>query len=69
VYAVALAASEMPSILTLTRQGMPQLQGSSIENASRGGYTVLEHENAVIIFVSTGSEVGVCMDAANVLLE
>ena len=68
-YAVVLAASRTPSILALTRQGMPQLQASSIEKASKGGYTVLERESAGITLVSTGSEVCVCMDAAGVLLE
>lgn len=68
-YATALAASRTPSILALTRQGMPQLQASSIEKASRGGYTVLESKDANITIVSTGSEVSVCMDAAKVLSE
>ena len=48
---------------------MPQLQASSIEKASKGGYTILERETAGITLVSTGSEVSVCMDAAGMLLE
>ena len=68
-YAVALTVSGTPSILALTRQGMPQLRASSSERASKGGYNVLERENATITLVSTGSEVSVCMEAADILLE
>ena len=66
-YAVALEAEGTPSILALTRQPMPQLQQSSVEIASRGGYTVLMAENHSITLVSTGSEVSVCLEAVKLL--
>lgn len=66
-YAVALTTHKTPSVLALTRQPMPQLAKSSIETASRGGYTVLDSDTASIILVSTGSEVSVCLEAAEML--
>lgn len=46
---------------------MPQLEKSSIEIASRGGYTVVESDDASITLVSTGSEVSLCLQAAELL--
>ncbi|KAJ5105339.1 hypothetical protein NUU61_002686 [Penicillium alfredii] len=43
---------------------MSQLQGSSVEKALKGGYVVLDTPNAAISLVSTGSEVGLCLQAA-----
>ncbi|RHZ60118.1 transketolase family protein [Aspergillus thermomutatus] len=63
-YLAALGSKETPSILALTRQNLPQLPGSSIQNALKGGYVVLENPQAVITLVSTGSEVSVCLQAA-----
>ncbi len=48
---------------------LPQLEGSSIEKAARGGYVLVEAENADITIVSTGSEVCLCMDAVKKLSE
>ncbi|KAJ5096872.1 hypothetical protein N7456_007593 [Penicillium angulare] len=66
-YLAALRAKETPSILALTRQNLPHLEGSSIQSALKGGYVVLESSDADITLVSTGSEVSVCIQAANVL--
>jgi len=41
-YAVALKSTHTPSILSLSRQNLPNLEGSTIEHASRGGYVVHE---------------------------
>ena len=66
-YYVALTTKTTPSILALTRQNLPQLEGSSIEIASKGGYACLEDTSAAITLVSTGSEVGICLEAAKLL--
>jgi transketolase len=52
---------------------MPVLAGddaaSSTRDAHRGGYVVREHDDAVFTLVSTGSEVSLCLDACDELLE
>ncbi|EEP79733.1 transketolase [Uncinocarpus reesii 1704] len=68
-YYSALTSKSTPSILALTRQNLPHLEGSSIQKALRGGYMALEAENADITIVSTGSEVSLCIDAAKYLKE
>jgi len=66
-YYVALTSQSTPSILALTRQNLPQLEGSTIEKASKGGYVALDAEGAQITLVSTGSEVSLCLEAAKYL--
>lgn len=66
-YYVALTSHSTPSILALTRQNLPQLEGSTIERASKGGYVVLETEGAQVTLVSTGSEVSLCLEAVKYL--
>jgi transketolase len=67
-YYVALTSRETPSLLALTRQNLPQLEGSTIEKAIKGGYVALDTESkADVTLVSTGSEVGICLEAVKVL--
>jgi len=68
-YLQALTSKTTPSVLCLTRQNLPQLEGSSIENAMKGGYILHDEPDAKIIFVATGSEVSLCVDAAKILKE
>ncbi|KAK3716007.1 Transketolase [Vermiconidia calcicola] len=68
-YYMALTSHDTPSILALTRQNLPQLEGSTIENGIKGGYTVLEDKEASITLVSTGSEVSICLEAVKTLKE
>lgn len=68
-YYVALTSKHTPSIVALSRQNLPQLEGSTIEKASKGGYVLHEVEGAAITLVSTGSEVCICVDAAKELEE
>ena len=68
-YYMALTSKETPSILALTRQNLPQLENSTIENGIKGGYVAIEAENADLTLVSTGSEVGICVEAVKVLKE
>ncbi|KAI9767796.1 MAG: Transketolase [Geoglossum simile] len=68
-YYVALTNKTTPTILALSRQNLPQLEGSTIKSATKGGYVILEAENAGITLVSTGSEVSICIDTVNYLKE
>lgn len=68
-YYVALTSRETPSILALTRQDLPQLEGSTVGDAIKGGYVCLEDEDAKITLVSTGSEVSLCLEAVKYMKE
>jgi transketolase len=66
-YDVALQSSSTPSVISLSRQNLPHLEGSTIEHASRGGYVVHEEENEDLTIVSSGSEVSIAVEAAGKL--
>ncbi|PWY98937.1 putative transketolase [Testicularia cyperi] len=63
-YLVALQSKSTPSVLALSRQNLPQLEGSSIEKTTKGGYVVVENSSADITLVASGSEVALCNEAA-----
>merc|ERR1719230_2147189 len=66
-YKVAVEKSKvqsMPTFLALTRQALPNLPNSSIENVEKGAYAVVECDAPELILVATGSEVSLCVDAA-----
>lgn len=60
-----------PTVLCLTRQNLPQLQGSSAEAVLRGAYLLQEHGSKdapkKLTICGTGSEVPLCVDAAKLL--
>ncbi|KJA27448.1 hypothetical protein HYPSUDRAFT_83775 [Hypholoma sublateritium FD-334 SS-4] len=66
-YLVALRSRHTPSVLSLSRQNLPNLVGSTIEEAARGGYVLHDEENEDLTIVSTGSEVSIALEAANKL--
>ncbi|KAF9336381.1 Transketolase [Podila minutissima] len=66
-YLFAISAKNRPSVLSLTRQDLPQLEGSSIEKTLKGGYVLQEVEGADVTLIGTGSEVSLCVDAAKIL--
>ncbi len=68
-YYVALTSKHTPSILALSRQNLPQLEGSVIDKAIKGGYVLHEQEGADITLVSTGSEVSIVVDTVKLLAE
>ena len=54
-----------PSTLALSRQGMPNLPGSSIDAAIKGGYVVADCDGTPdVIIMGTGSELTLAVDAA-----
>lgn len=68
-YAWAIENTKRPSILALTRQGVPHLKTSSIENVYKGAYTVedtIPGKEPALILVATGSEVGLAIEATKV---
>lgn len=66
-YKVSLESTQTPSVIALTRQNLPQLENSSIEKASRGGYVVYDTKDARLILAATGSEVSLAIDSAKEL--
>ncbi|MEM9539841.1 MAG: transketolase [Cyanobacteria bacterium P01_E01_bin.42] len=61
----AKADKPAPTLLALSRQGLPNLEGSSIEKAEKGAYVLSDSEGTPdIILIGTGSEVALCVDAA-----
>ena len=66
---LALAAKQTPSILALSRQAVPSLRSNSTENLSaKGGYVLRSPEGKRdVTLLATGTEVGVAVDAANLL--
>lgn len=69
-YKIAVEKSKyesMPTLLAFTRQSLPNLPNSTIENASKGAYAVVECANPELILLGTGSEVHLCVEAAKEL--
>lgn len=67
-YKVAIENRKRPTLIALTRQGLPNLAGSSIENAAKGAYVASDSEGTPdIILIGTGSEVSLCEEAAKEL--
>ncbi|KAJ1901557.1 Transketolase [Kickxella alabastrina] len=72
-YLSALTHADCPSVLSLTRQNLPQLEGSSIEKATKGGYSLATYgANAAkpdLLIVGTGSETSIAVDSAKLLAD
>jgi transketolase len=69
-YKVAIenAKANKPTLLALTRQNVANLAGSSIEATTKGAYTVVDSEGTPeLILIGTGSEVELCVKAAETL--
>lgn len=67
-YKVAMEQRETPTVICCSRSTVPALTSSSIENASKGGYVAIDAESPALVLVSTGSEVGFCVKAAEKLM-
>ena len=56
-----------PSCIMTTRQNLPILEGTSAEGVSKGAYSIWQagpQTKATLLFIATGSEVSLCIDAA-----
>ncbi|CAE7229196.1 tkt, partial [Symbiodinium natans] len=64
-YAVERSKNDSrPTMMAFSRQALPNLPNSSIENTLKGAYEVVECSDPEVIIIGTGSEVHVCVDAA-----
>lgn len=76
-YAVVemLLHTKGPSAILTTRQNIPVLSGVRHEGVAKGAYVIYEQKTPgvadgdVIMFIATGSEVALCIDAAKRLAE
>ena len=68
---LALRKTDGPSMLVLTRQGLPALRTDAGENRSaRGGYVLAEAEGVrAATLIATGSEVSIAMEARAALAD
>jgi transketolase len=69
-YKVAIETKKKSSLMALTRQNLPNLAGSSIDAVAKGGYVAacgFPPNELDLILIGTGSEVGLCIDAAEKL--
>lgn len=54
-----------PTVMALTRQGVPPLPNSSVEHTKKGAYIVQDTSDAPeLVLIATGSEVGLALDSA-----
>ena len=63
------SASGGPTAMITSRQNLPVLEGTSAEGVAQGAYVLREAADAAITLVGTGSEVAVCVEAADRLGE
>ncbi len=70
-YEIALQNKTAPAVMALTRQGLPALRDDASRNMSeRGGYVLRPGKGADdIVFLATGSEVHIAVEAADRLEE
>lgn len=67
-YKIAVERRKQPSLLAMSRQGLPQLDGSSVEGVARGAYIISDSLDLPdLILIGTGSEVHLCVQAAEKL--
>jgi transketolase len=70
-WAAALRRADGPTALLLTRQGLPQLEGTraAMEGVARGAYVVVGQDvrDPELILIGTGSELHLCTEAAATL--
>jgi transketolase len=66
--AIERAKKKDPTLLAFTRQGVPNLKGTSIEKVAKGAYILVDCDGTPdIILMGTGSEVQLCVGAAEKL--
>ncbi|MEX0658969.1 MAG: transketolase [Egibacteraceae bacterium] len=62
-----LARSDGPTLLALSRQGVPVLAETSAAEVAKGGYIVQGDDDPDVVLVATGTEVSLAVEAAAVL--
>ena len=69
-YRIAMTEKHAPVVLALTRQGVPTLDRAKYAPASglaKGGYALNNEPNPDVLLIGTGSEVYLCVEAAEKL--
>lgn len=67
-YAAALSSDTTPSVIVLTRQNLPRVEGTAAAEVRRGAYSVRgEGASLKLVIVASGSEVALACDAAEEL--
>ncbi|KAI9469837.1 MAG: transketolase [Benjaminiella poitrasii] len=66
-YLAAISNLTRPSVIALSRQNLPQLDGSSPEIVLKGAYVLSADKNPQVVLIATGSEVAIAVDAAKAL--
>lgn len=67
---IALRSKETPTAIILSRQGLPEMEGSTLDGVSKGGYIISkEKEKVMATIIATGSEVALAVKAQKALLE
>ncbi len=67
-WVAALGRKTSPTSLVLTRQNLPQLDGTG-KDAGKGGYVLLDSEKIDILLMASGSEVQLVLEAGRQLKE
>lgn len=65
----ALARTDGPTMLVLSRQSLPVLEGTDADLVEQGAYVVAGDGDPDVVLVATGSEVSLAVDAAAVLAD
>ncbi len=67
-YMAAVSDRNRPTLLALSRQSVPNLDGSSAEAVSRGAYIIANCKGQPdLILMGTGAELSLCVEAGKVL--
>lgn len=68
-WCIALENRRGPSVICLSRQAVPNLPNTSPEKSLKGAYRIFGDIDSPVVFISTGSEVNICITAAEHLLK
>jgi transketolase len=67
-YKVGVENRHRPTLLALSRQSLPNLEGSSVEGTAKGAYVLSDSEGTPeLILIGTGGELTLCVQAADIL--
>jgi transketolase len=66
-YTAALTGPSRPAVFAFSRQTAPNIEGSSFDGALKGGYVVKDVPNPAVVFIGTGTELSLAIDAAGKL--
>ena len=66
-YKFAVEKKDAPTVLALSRQGMPDYDSLSVDKVAKGAYVVSCEGSPTHILIGTGTELQLCMEAAEKL--